>query len=114
MLAPRGDAVRRLFRSLFAASLAAVLAHSAPAATIAVDSSADQTGSNGDCTLRDAIRAANGNVAVDACPAGQAPPVVDEIVVPAGTYRIQIAGINENAGLSGDLDVTQSVTIRGA
>ena len=50
---------------LLAASLAVALVHPATAATIAANSTADQTGSNGDCTLRDAIRAANGNVAVD-------------------------------------------------
>ena len=44
---------------------------------------ADGAVNNGNCTLREAIRAANTNAAVDACPAGTA---TDFIFLPNGTY----------------------------
>jgi CSLREA domain-containing protein len=54
------------------------------------------------CTLRAAIQEAN------------ALPGAEVINVPAGTYALTISGKNENAAASGDLDVTESVTINGA
>lgn len=54
------------------------------------------------CTLRDAIIAANAS-------AGQ-----DTITLPAGTYTLTIAGANENAAATGDLDITESIIINGA
>lgn len=36
------------------------------------------------------------------------------IDVPAGIYQLTIAGINENAALTGDLDITTNVTITGS
>ena len=64
-------------------------------ATIQVDSTADENGStppNGTCTLREAVLAANGNVAVDGCPAGEAAPEVDQILLPEGVYTLSIPG----------------------
>jgi CSLREA domain-containing protein len=56
-----------------------VLAAQAHAATISVDTTADELNSDGDCSLREAIEGANTNVAVDACAAGEAAPTVDLI-----------------------------------
>ncbi|MCA9774804.1 MAG: CSLREA domain-containing protein, partial [Myxococcales bacterium] len=56
----------------------------------------------GVCTLRAAIVAANSDLAADT------------IVVPDGTYELGMAGRNEDAGLTGDLDVTGPVVIEGA
>ncbi len=42
----------------------------APSPTITVNTLDDELNSDGDCSLREAITAANTNVAVDACPAG--------------------------------------------
>lgn len=53
-------------------------------------------------TLRAAIIAAN-------AAAGS-----DTIQVPAGTYLLSLTGANEDAAASGDLDITDSVTIQGA
>ena len=50
-------------------------------------------------TLRSAILAANATAGID------------DIVVPAGNYTLSIAGSNENAGVTGDLDITDSVNI---
>jgi CSLREA domain-containing protein len=54
------------------------------------------------CSLRDAIIAANANAGADI------------ITLPAGIYTLAIAGQNEDAAATGDLDITDSVTINGA
>jgi len=56
----------------------------------------------GDCSLREAVLAAN------------ARPGGDTIVFPAGHFRLGIAGPGEDAAATGDLDLTKSVTITGA
>jgi Bacterial Ig-like domain len=56
----------------------------------------------GTCTLRAAIQQTN------------ALPGADAIVVPAGTYALQIPPLNQNLAENGDLDITDSLTISGA
>src|ERR671915_2059816 len=56
----------------------------------------------GTCTLRAAIQESN------------ALPGADEIQVPSGTYELGIRPQNQNDVTSGDLDITDSVTITGA
>jgi CSLREA domain-containing protein len=57
-----------------------LLAGSAQAAPIGVNTTADELNTDGDCSLREAVEAANTNAVVDACAAGEAgPTVVDEI-----------------------------------
>ncbi len=48
---------------------------------------------------------------MDACPAGDG---ADTIALPAGVYTLAIAGSNDDAALTGDLDITNSLTITGA
>ncbi len=75
----------------------------AEAATITVTTTTDELNSDGDCSLREAVQAANTNTAVDACTAGQSDQT-DTITVPAGTYTLTLAGFDDsNAG--GDLDI---------
>lgn len=57
---------------------------------------------SGSCSLRAAIMEAN------------ALPGLDTIDVPAGTYLLTLAGPDEDDGLTGDLDINDDVTIRGA
>ena len=83
----------------------------AHAATITVDTPDDELNSDGDCSLREAIQAANTDAVVDACTAGSG---ADTINVPAGTYTLSMAGANEDANASGDLDITGALTITGA
>lgn len=110
-------AIARAVRlSSAAAVIAAVVlaAYSAPiarAATISVNTTTDELNSDGDCSLREAIRAANQNQAVDACLAGSG---ADTIILPAGDYLFLLAGTSEDAALTGDLDITGDVTIVGA
>ncbi len=58
--------------------------------------------STGKTSLRAAIQEANALAGLQT------------IVVPAGNYRLTRTGANENAAATGDLDITQSVNIRGA
>lgn len=81
------------------------------AATITVNTTADEVNTDGDCSLREAIIAANTNAAVDACPAGSG---ADTIRLPAGNYVLTLAGTGENAALTGDLDISENLTINGA
>ena len=74
----------------------------APNATFTVTKTADTNDGacNADCSLREAIIAAN------------AASGADMISLPAGTYTLTIAGI-EDAAAQGDLDVTDGLTITG-
>ncbi len=56
----------------------------------------------GTCTLRAAIQEANNTGGPD------------NITLAAGTYTLSIVGSGEDLGASGDLDITESVTITGA
>jgi CSLREA domain-containing protein len=81
--------------------------------TINVTTDHDELNSDGDCSLREAVRAANLDLAVDACPAGSGD---DTIVLPAGTYMLSIPGQNEIESKTGDLNITgdQGLAIQGA
>lgn len=97
---------------LFMAGLwaTAVFTSTAQASVITVDTTADDIIANGNCTLREAIIAANTDTAVDACAAGSGD---DVIILPPGTYTLTLAGDEEEAALTGDLDLTANVTING-
>jgi CSLREA domain-containing protein len=79
--------------------------------TITVNDVADSMAVDGNCTLREAVQASNTDDAIDACPAGNG---ADTIVLPAGTYVLAIAGRNEDANATGDLDILDAVTLTGA
>ena len=87
------------------------LANTAQAATIAVNTTTDELNTDGDCSLREAISAANSDTAIDACTAGSG---ADTITVPAGTYQLTIEGSDEDNNATGDLDILSSVTLQGA
>ncbi|MBK8433887.1 MAG: CSLREA domain-containing protein [Chloroflexi bacterium] len=82
-----------------------------PGMTITVDSTADDLTDNGNCTLREAVEAANTKAAVDMCPAGA---LTTTIMVPAGTYTLTIPGNIENNNQTGDLDILSNVVLMGA
>ncbi len=82
------------------------------AATITVNTADDELNVDGDCSLREAIQAANSDAAVDACTAGSGADTID---VPAGTYTLSIArDQTPNDNEDGDLDITGDLTITGA
>ncbi|MEZ4367640.1 MAG: thrombospondin type 3 repeat-containing protein [Kofleriaceae bacterium] len=76
------------------------------ATEIVVDSTVDQVTDDGNCTLREAVIAANTDSAVDGCEAGSG---ADTIRLPSSFYPLQIAGANEDAAATGDLDITDDV-----
>jgi len=87
-------------------------ANGAMAANFTVDSTADAVDARpgdgacatlaGRCTLRAAIQEAN------------ARPGADSITVPPGTYVLAIPGAGEDASATGDLDITDDLTITGS
>jgi CSLREA domain-containing protein len=102
--------------SLVAALIVSIVAVLRPAsavraATITVSVTSDDNTVNGNCTLREAIRAANLNQPVDACPAGNGADTID---LPVGTYVLALPGTGEDLAATGDLDITDDLTINGA
>ncbi|MCE7986497.1 MAG: CSLREA domain-containing protein [Caldilinea sp. CFX5] len=90
--------------ALFVAVLIGLAApQPALAATFTVTKPADTNDGacNADCSLREAIIAAN------------AAPGADVITLPAGTYTLSRSGV-DNTAANGDLDVTGPLTINGA
>jgi CSLREA domain-containing protein len=77
---------------------------SARAATFTVTKTTDSADGacNADCSLREAVIAAN---------AAAGP---DEIVLPPGRYVLSIPGTDEDASANGDLDITGDTTVIGA
>lgn len=95
------------------ATLAAIvcLPASVQAASISVSTTADELNSDGDCSLREAIRAANRDQVVDRCAKGSGD---DTITLGAATYAITLVGPNEDDTAAGDFDLRNTLTIRGA
>ena len=83
----------------------------AQAATINVTADAVDTTVNGNCSLIEAIQAANTDMAVDACTAGSG---ADTIVIPAGTYTLTVVNAMTAAGASGLPAITSDITLQGA
>ena len=106
-------ATGHLFHTQFAFLLLSCMCCStAWATTISVNTLADELNSDGDCGLREAIRAANTNLAVDACPAGSGADV-DTIQLQNGvTYGLSRVGLDDTA-INGDLDITDHLIIIG-
>ncbi|MFK7930252.1 MAG: Ig-like domain-containing protein [Myxococcota bacterium] len=67
--------------------------------------------SDGKCSLREAIEAANTDTAVDGCPAGSGADTVIFNVIGANVLRVKGAGEDHN--LTGDLDVRSTIDIVG-
>lgn len=84
----------------------------AEAASITVTTATDELNADGDCSLREAVRAANTNLAVDACPAGQNDQT-DTITLPAGTYTLTLTG-DENDAANGDLDIRDNAVVNAS
>lgn len=96
---------------VFAAGMALGIAPATRADVIPVTTTVDEFGSGAGCSLREAIKAANDDLAFGGCPSGNGD---DQITVPAGTYTLAIPGTGEDNDATGDLDVLQNVTITGA
>lgn len=92
-------------RALARAALALTLAAAAP--SLAIDFHVTKTADtadgacDADCSLREAVIAANAN------------PGLDRVLLGAGTYELTRAGAGEDAATTGDLDLTEDVEIFG-
>lgn len=87
-------------------------------APLLVSTTSDVVANDGLCSLREAISAANIQAASGAAPgecgAGQSLPF-DEIVLPAGSFRLERTGAADDSNANGDLDVRRSgLRIAGA
>jgi len=108
-----------LLTALLVALIAATMVLVVPAqadTTITVTTTSDVIASDGWCSLREAIIAANTDTAFNGCPAGSG---ADTIVFAANlpqpaTFVLTRSGANENAASTGDLDIVGTLTINGA
>lgn len=74
------------------------------AVDITVTETADDVTDDGDCSLREAIFAANQNIARDACPAGSSAATDRVVLADGATYTLTIDG-SETQSLAGALDL---------
>ena len=88
-------------------------AGAAQSATIWVTTNKDRVANDGQCSLREAVSAANMNTRYNGCRAGEGLPTVDVIRVPRGTYILTRGSYGEDDNAEGDLDITESVVIEG-
>ena len=72
-------------------------------AMIHITTTADELNTDGDCSLREAVEAANLNLPVSGCPAGTG--INDQLILPAGIYTLT---------LPGGLRFTESAVLKGA
>jgi len=81
------------------------------AASIFVFTNVDELNTNGVCSLREAITNANNNTnTYTDCSAGSGH---DTIVLELETYTLTLDGADDNANLTGDLDITDDLSIQG-
>ena len=73
-----------------------------------VDTTDDEYGDGTDCSLREAVRAANTNADYDGCSASGYGS--DTIALGDGTYTLTLAG-DDDSNAAGDLDTTGSLVI---
>ena len=84
----------------------------ASAATISVTTPTDGFATDGQCSLREAIHAANGDAPADGCTPGDALGT-DTISLPGGTYTLT-SGASDDTNAAGDLDIDSNVALVGA
>ena len=82
------------------------------AGTIQVTTLNDELNNDTDCSLREAIQAANTNSPVSGCHAGDAG--LDIIKLGSGTYSLTLPGKNEDNNATGDLDIIEDLEIIGS
>ncbi len=84
----------------------------AGAATISVTTTADEFGTNaGECSLREAVQAANTNAAFGGCKAGS--PGKDSVRLPSGRFLLTLGGSGDDTNAEGDLDIIEDLVIMG-
>ena len=89
----------------------------ASAATITVNTTADELNADGDCSLREAVEAANTNAAVDGCTAGTSGADTIEFAgaLAGGTVTLGTSGLRtlEDVAIDGAAGASGRITISG-
>lgn len=101
-------ALATLFATLLVPTIVPPTAY---AATIVVNTTADQWGEGPACALREAIQAANTDTTFGGCRAGSG---ADTITLSAGTYTLTRGGEAEDVNATGDVDLSGNLLINGA
>lgn len=103
--------IRSMLVALVGAGLACLLCVTrVDAATIVVNTTADELNTGPSCSLREAIQSANTDSAFGGCTTGNGD---DVITLPAGLYRLGRAGVDDT-NVNGDLDISSNITLNGA
>ena len=83
--------------------------------TITVNTTVDVVTDDGQCSLREAITAANTDMPSGLQPGECAAGSGDDIIaLPAGTYALRLVGADEDDNITGDLDIRSDVSIGGS
>ncbi|MBI5840291.1 MAG: S-layer homology domain-containing protein [Chloroflexi bacterium] len=99
---------------VFLISLFLVLSVNA-ATIITVTTTSDVVAADGQCSLREAVIAANTDAATGGCPAGSGADTIvfsPTLSTPA-IFNLTLTGANEDAAATGDLDLSGILTIQG-
>ncbi|GIV76706.1 MAG: hypothetical protein KatS3mg050_1100 [Litorilinea sp.] len=96
--------------ALLVGDLAQQPAQAATGTSIAVNTFRDEINDNAQCSLREAILAANTNTPIGGCPAGH-PTLADTIELSPGTYTLTISGADEDDAHTGDLDIRGTLNL---
>ena len=85
------------------------------AGTITVNNITDSLADDGQCSLREAVIAANTDTATGGCPAGNGADVIvfDPALSTPAVFTLTLTGVNEDNAETGDLDLTGILTIQG-
>jgi CSLREA domain-containing protein len=103
-----------IFRSLLGLGATVaflIFGQASHAAIITVTTTEDEVAVNGRCSLREAIRAADSDATVDACPAGSG---ADTILVPAGIYTLTLTDTLDTTVMGDYLRLSSDISIVGA
>ena len=100
--------------TVLAVALVWAFAATAQAGTITVSTTFDELDGAPDatCSLREAVQTANGDVDAGGC-TDATPAAADTVVLGGGEYDLTLPG-SGNTNLTGDLDVSEDLTIQGA
>ncbi len=117
----RGWAVRGVMAAVaVAAAVFLFLPGGAPlraeGTTITVNTAEDELRADNDCSLREALQAANNNLEIDQCPAGsviQTDVIVFDESLDGTPITLRLDGAGEDDNATGDLDIAGGVVIRG-
>ena len=104
-----------IFIFLFVIGVLLLIAPAQAASTITVTTTSDIIASDGMCSLREAVIAANTDSPFSDCPGGSGADTINFSPSLSSTaiFTLTLTGANEDSALAGDLDILGSLTING-